>query len=83
LGGEVVVDYALSLKAKHGADAWVFGYANNVMSYIPSARVWKEGGYESGAFNVYGIGAERWCPDIETRIGDTVDQLVSRVRGNR
>jgi hypothetical protein len=78
LGGEVVVDYALGLTAKYGQDTWVLGYANDVMAYIPSSRVWKEGGYESGAFSVYGIAAERWCPDIQPRIETAVQQLVDR-----
>jgi len=78
LGGEVVVDYALSLKAKYGPSTWVFGYANDVMAYIPSRRVWNEGGYESGALNVYGIPAQRWCHDIETRITAAVEQVVGR-----
>ncbi len=81
LGGEVVVDYALSLKAKYGPNTWVVGYANDVMSYIPSSRVWKEGGYESGAFHVYGIPAQHWCHDIETRIKAKVDRLVDRSKG--
>jgi neutral ceramidase len=80
LGGEVVVDYALDLKTRYGEATWVFGYANDVMAYIPSNRIWKEGGYESGAFNVYNMLAERWCPDIETRIDAAVEQLVSRIR---
>ena len=74
----MVVDYALSLKAKFGPNTWVVGYANDVMGYIPSSRVWKEGGYESGAFNVYGIPAQHWCHDIETRIKAEVDRLVAR-----
>jgi hypothetical protein len=78
LGGEVVVDYALSLRAKYGPRTWVFGYSNDVMAYIPSSRVWAEGGYESGAFNVYFIAAERWCHDIETRIKAEVERLVAR-----
>jgi hypothetical protein len=78
LGGEVVVDYALSLKAKYGQSTWVFGYANDVMAYVPSHRVWTEGGYESGAFNVYGVPAEHWCHDIETRIKAEVERLVAR-----
>lgn len=76
LGGEVVVDYSLSFKEKYGQNTWVFGYANDVMSYIPSSRIWKEGGYESGAFSVYGLAAARWCPDIESRIAAAVEQLT-------
>ena len=52
LGGEVVVDYDLRLKKMFGADRlWVSGYSNNVMGYIPSLRVLKEGGYEGGGAN--------------------------------
>ena len=49
LGGEVVVDYALRLRALYGWDnTWVAGYSNDVFAYIPSLRVLKEGGYEGG-----------------------------------
>lgn len=47
LGGEVVVDYALRLKADYpGRTLVVAGYCNDVRCYIPSRRVLKEGGYE-------------------------------------
>ncbi len=68
LGGEVVVDYSLRLVEKYGPSTWVAGYSNDVMAYIPSRRVWEEGGYESGAFTVYGLPAKRWTNDIEERI---------------
>lgn len=49
LGGEVVVDYALRLKAQYGWNTtWVTAYSNDVFAYIPSLRVLKEGGYEGG-----------------------------------
>jgi len=76
LGGETVVDYALTLKARYGPRTWVNGYANDVMAYIPSHRVWKQGGYEAGAFVAFGMPALQWAEDIEQRIADTVDQLV-------
>lgn len=54
LGGEVVVDYALRIKREMNGEAtWVAGYSNDVMAYVPSVRVLKEGGYEGGASNVY------------------------------
>jgi hypothetical protein len=54
LGGEVVVDYALRLKKEIGpGKTWVAGYTNDVMAYIPSLRVLKEGGYEGGGAMVY------------------------------
>jgi len=80
LGGEVVVDYSLAFKAKYGPRTWVTGYSNDVMSYIPSHRIWGEGKYESGAFYVYGLPALRWCEDIETRISGCVDRLVQQVK---
>ncbi|MBS0209830.1 MAG: neutral/alkaline non-lysosomal ceramidase N-terminal domain-containing protein [Planctomycetes bacterium] len=43
LGGEVVVDYSLRLGKELGpGPVWVAGYSNDVMSYIPSKRVWQE-----------------------------------------
>ncbi len=76
LGGEVVVDYSLLFKSKYGPSTWVTGYANDVMSYIPSRRVFDEGGYESGALCVYGAPAEQWSPDVEGRIVASVQRLV-------
>ena len=47
LGGEVVVDYALRAKREFPhANLVVAGYCNDVMCYIPSLRVLREGGYE-------------------------------------
>jgi hypothetical protein len=54
LGGEVVVDYALRLKAEYrGTNLAVAGYSNDVMGYIPSVRVMREGGYEAGDSMMY------------------------------
>ena len=76
LGGEVCVDYALRFKKEYGPGTWVTGYANDVMAYVPSRRLWEEGGYQAGAFDVYGLPANRWCPDIEDRIANAVARLV-------
>ncbi len=69
LGGEVVVDYALELKGQLGPRAtWVAGYSNDVMAYIPSRRVLKEGGYEGGgAMLYYGLPAP-WSEQVEPLI---------------
>ncbi|MGQ9606695.1 MAG: neutral/alkaline non-lysosomal ceramidase N-terminal domain-containing protein [Thermogutta sp.] len=80
LGGEVVVDYANRLQERIAPGVWVAGYANDVMAYIPSRRVWEEGGYESGAFAVYGLPAERWQPEIEDRILAEVERLADALR---
>lgn len=79
LGGEVVVDYSLRFKREYGPNTWVTGYSNDVMAYIPSKRVWTEGGYEAGAFNVYGLPTDRWAPDIEQRIAASVARLVEKL----
>lgn len=68
LGGEVVVDYAIELKRLFGQELFVVAYANDVMSYIPSARVLREGGYEGKrAQRVYGL-PSTWAADLEVRI---------------
>jgi neutral/alkaline ceramidase-like enzyme len=80
LGGEVVVDYDLRFKDRYGADTWVTSYANDVMAYIPSRRVIREGGYEGNtSMMVYGMPAERWDESIEETITTTVDRLVHRL----
>ncbi len=80
LGGEVVVDYSLRFKDTFGPQTWVSGYTNDVMAYIPSRRVWDEGGYESGAFHVYGLPTDRWAGDVEDRVADCVARLVKQVQ---
>ena len=84
LGGEVVVDYSLRLKKELGPDkTWVAGYTNDVMAYIPSLRVLREGGYEGGGSMVYyGLPAV-WGPEIEERIVAAVHAQVKKVRSQR
>ncbi len=82
IGGESVVDYSLRFKKDFGPDTWVCGYANDMAAYIPSRRVWEEGGYEGGPhLDEYGRPAWRWAGDIEDRIAGTVQQVVKDVRG--
>jgi neutral ceramidase len=78
LGGETVVDYARRLKKELTSTAavWVTGYANDVMAYIPSERVLKEGGYEGDTSMVpYGLPA-KWAPGIEEKIVSQVHKLA-------
>jgi neutral ceramidase len=73
LGGEVVVDYALRLKRElTPGKTWVMGYANDVMAYIPSLRVLKEGGYEGGGAMVYYGLPSVWGPRVEELIVEEV-----------
>ncbi len=76
LGGEVVVDYSLRLKRELGAGLWVTGYANDVMAYIPSARVLREGGYEGATSMVYYGLPSVWGPEVEERIVAEVRRQV-------
>ena len=80
MGAETVVDYALRFKADFGRGTWVCGYADDMIAYIPSRRVWAEGGYEGGP-NLYEYGrpALRWAGDIEERIATSVRKLVKSV----
>jgi hypothetical protein len=81
LGAEAVVDYALRFKREFGPGTWVCGYTDDLIAYIPSRRVWEEGGYEGGS-NLYEYGrpAFRWAGDIEDRITASVRKLVRLVR---
>jgi neutral ceramidase len=81
LGGEPVVDYSLKFKQQFGPQTWVAGYCNDVMTYIPSLRVLKEGGYEGGGAMIpYGQPALRWSDDVEDLISASVSRLVKQVR---
>ncbi len=80
LGGEVAVDYSLLFKQQFGPKTWVAGYTNDVMAYIPSRRIWEEGGYQAGAFEVYGLPAVRWTPGIQERITSSVDRLAAKLK---
>lgn len=78
---ETVVDYALKFKKEYGAGTWVCGYADDMISYIPSRRVWEEGGYEGGSnLFEYGRPAFRWSGDIEDHIDASVSNAVKAVR---
>lgn len=77
LGGEVVVDYARRLKAERLAQrTWVAGYSHDVMAYIPSLRVLREGGYEGGGSNVYYGLPALWGEAIEETIVKAAHDLA-------
>jgi hypothetical protein len=81
LGGEVVVDYALKFtKLYPNERLMVAGYCNDVMCYIPSLRVLREGGYEGGdSMKWYGLDAP-FAEDVEERVTDAVAAVLQRVR---
>jgi hypothetical protein len=79
LGGEVTVEYSLRLKKELGK-VWVTGYANDVMAYIPSLKVLKEGRYEGDTSMIYYGMPCAWGPRIEQLIVAGVHDQAARVR---
>ncbi|WP_236973638.1 neutral/alkaline non-lysosomal ceramidase N-terminal domain-containing protein [Membranihabitans maritimus] len=76
LGGEPVIDYAITIKNIFGHDVFVMGYNNDVMAYIPSARILHEGGYE-GATSQFAFGQpSTWAFDIENSIVSNIVELA-------
>lgn len=68
LGGELVVGYAIQLKEIFGQESFVFGYSNDVMAYIPTTTILREGGYEGETSQmVYGLPGP-WSGDTESFI---------------
>ena len=80
MGGEPVVDYSLKFLKLFGPATWTNGFSHDLTSYIPSRRVWEEGGYEGGFLGEYGLPAMRWTPDVEDRITAGVERLVDRMQ---
>jgi hypothetical protein len=84
LGAETVVDYALRFKSEYGNGTWVMGYADDMLAYIPSRRVWEEGGYEGGSsLYEYGRPAFRWQGDMEDRISAAVSRLFRNLEDGK
>jgi hypothetical protein len=80
LGGEVVVDYDLRIKREYpGEPIIVAGYSNDVMCYIPSVRVLKEGGYEANDSMIYYGQAGPFAGDVEERIFASVHRVLKSV----
>jgi neutral ceramidase len=83
LSGEVVVDYVIRLQRELGAGGhslWVAAYANDVVGYIPSVRVLKEGGYEAGEAFYGSTYPAPLAEDIETIVVKAAHEMVERVK---
>jgi neutral ceramidase len=77
LAGEVVVDYALRLKAEcDGPRLWISAYCNDVPCYIASRRLIGEGGYEVDGSMIYYDRPTRLDPTAEDRIIAAVRDLL-------
>lgn len=75
LAGEVVTDYSLRLKKEFAGNTWVAGYSNDLCSYIPSARMYAEGGYEVVDSMIYYDLPGPYTPAIEDKIIGKVHEL--------
>jgi hypothetical protein len=84
---EVVVDYSLRAKRVYAPKRiWVNAYSNNEQCYIPSKRIWQEGGYEGGGAMIYYDWPTRLAPDTEEKIFAKLDRIMPRafkVRGKK
>lgn len=79
IGGETVVDYALRLKRElAGPSVWLAGYSNDVFTYLPSARVLREGGYEAGGASKWGSLPGPFAADVEDRVVGKILELARR-----
>ncbi len=77
LPGEVVVDYAIRIQADFRRDRmWVCAYANGCPCYIPSRRIWREGGYEAAGAMTFYDQPTRLAGETEELIMDTVQRLL-------
>jgi neutral ceramidase len=70
-GGELTIEYSIKFKKIFGTDTFIMGYSNDVMSYIPSLTILKEGGYEGNTSQMaFGLHTT-WQPSIESAIINT------------
>ncbi len=77
LAGEVVADYACILRRMYDPSRlWIGAYANDLPGYIPSSRIWKEGGYEAGDATVYFGLPSRFADEVEERVIEGVRRVI-------
>ena len=78
LGGELVVEYSLKLKQMFGPDIFVMGYTNDILGYIPSPTILKEGGYEGERSQLSSGLPGTFKPEIETIILQAMEGLAKK-----
>ncbi len=77
LGGEVVVDYDLRIKREFPHENLIIaGYSNDVMAYIPSQRILKEGGYEPVESMIYYGHPGPFSENVEDTVMGAVRQVL-------
>lgn len=81
LSGEVVVDYVTLLEDALGPRRlWIAAYCNDVYGYLPSARVLKQGGYETRGLYYGGFGL--FSPKAQDVLVEQVKQMAATARSN-
>ena len=76
--GETVVDYALAAERMLGPlNLWLAGYSNEVFGYLPSARLLKEGGYETRG--VIGNRPGLFAPEAEAAVLKAIEEMARSV----
>ena len=74
------VEYALRIKAANPKlRLMVAGYSNDVMGYIPTAKMLEEGGYEPVSSGLYYGLAMPFTSDVERLVNETMDAVLKRV----
>ena len=58
---------------------WVSAYCNDVMAYIPSLRVLKEGGYEGATSMIYYGQPTVWSERVEEDIIAAVNRVLGAI----
>jgi neutral ceramidase len=80
LGGEVVVDYAARTKREFPQENLIVaGYCHDVMCYIPSRRVLREGGYEAVDSMIYYGQPGPFAESVEEAIAAAMHRVMKRV----
>ena len=84
LGGEVVVDYQLRCKREFpNENLMAIGYANDVMCYIPSLRVLREGGYEVDTSMIYYGQPGPLAENVEEKIFKAIHQVMAKAGASK
>ena len=78
LGGELTVGYAIGLKQRYGQNAFVMGYANDVMAYIPTKTILDEGGYEGATAQMADGLPGPWRDNIETVVYEGITETAKQ-----
>ena len=75
ISGEVVSDYVPLVENEIGhLRLWVAGYCNEVFGYLPSAKVIREGGYETRGVGTLGF----FAPEAEKVVVETIRKLAEQ-----